>query len=80
VNYYASSGAVLTGASVDGKAATVQVGQERTHPDFTFDVEINPGSTKTMVLEYDEPRTSAHLTVPVQPLARPMTVRIADSC
>ena len=84
VNYYATQGATLTGASVDGKVATVQVGVERGKPDYTFDVEINPGASSTMVLEYTEPRPApggpSHVTVPVQPLARPMTVRLADSC
>jgi hypothetical protein len=80
VNYYTTAGAKLTGATVDGRGTTVTVGVERGHPVFAFDVEIDPGKTRTMVLEYTEPRVKGPLTVPVQPLARPMTVRLSDGC
>jgi hypothetical protein len=80
VNYYGTAGAKLTAASLDGQPVHVLTGQERSHPFVQADVEIRPGQTRTLVLELSEPRSAEAVTVPVQPLARPMAVRLSDRC
>ena len=56
------------------------IGTERNHPAAQATLEIPPGKTSTLVLEMTEPATSDPVTVPVQPLARPMTVQLANDC
>ena len=80
VNYYATRGARITGATLDGKPVRLVNGVERGRPVFSADVEIRAGQSRTLVLEYAEPPTEAPVTVPVQLLARPMTVRFDSGC
>jgi hypothetical protein len=80
VNYYATVDAKLTGAALDGKHVDLVIGVERGHPAFSADVEIRAGQSRTLVLEYTEPASKQPVVIPVQPLARPMTVDIADRC
>ena len=80
VNYYATTGARITGATLDGQPVRIVKGVERGHPVFSADVEIRAGQSRTLALEYIEPRTEATVTVPEQPLARPMAVRFDGGC
>jgi hypothetical protein len=80
VSYYATTGARITGATLDGKPVQIVNGVERGRPVFSADVEIRAGQSRTLLLEYTEPPTEAPVTVPVQPLARPMAVLSDGGC
>lgn len=80
VALYVTEGAKITGATLDGKIVPIVVGTERGRPVFQIDGNWAPGQRRTLVFEYSEPRSKLPLTVPVQPMARPMSVRIDDSC
>jgi hypothetical protein len=80
VSLYVTKGAKLTGATVDGKAVPIVLGTERARPVFDVNDDWGPGQKRTIIYEYTEPRSKDALTVPVQPMARPMTVRIDNTC
>ena len=80
VNYYATRGARITGATLDGNPVRIVNGVERGRPVFAADVEIRAGQSRTLVLEYTEPPTDAPVTVHEQPLARPMAVNFGGGC
>jgi hypothetical protein len=80
VNLYVSAGAHITGTTVDGKAAPLVVGTERGKVAFQVTEDIAAGQTRTIVYEYTEPRSNQPVTIPVQPMARKMTVRVDDRC
>lgn len=68
VSYYATAGAGLIGAKIDGSPLRVSAGTERGHPVFSAYVTIDPGASKTITLSLDEPGTVGPLLTPVQPL------------
>jgi hypothetical protein len=80
VNYYGTTGSKITAANLDGQPVRLVIGTERNHPAAQATLEIPPGKSSTLVLEMTEPATSDPVTVPVQPLARPMTVQLANDC
>jgi hypothetical protein len=55
VSYYASTGAVLTRATLDGRTALLDTVTERGHPVFTLDMELPAQSTRTFKLHLVEP-------------------------
>ncbi|MFJ8076241.1 DUF4012 domain-containing protein [Streptomyces sp. NPDC096176] len=78
VSYYATRGARLTEATVDGRPALLNQLTERGHPVFTFDMELPHGATRTLVLNLVErpsesPPVLFHqqLVQPLQAMARP---------
>ncbi|MFC4606820.1 DUF4012 domain-containing protein [Streptomyces maoxianensis] len=79
VSYYATAGASLTKATVDGKPALMSPGVERGHPVFTFDVELPAGSSRTVVLRLLEPPADPAPTVLHQRLARPLQATVHPS-
>jgi hypothetical protein len=82
VSYYASTGAVLTGATLDGRTALVNSGTERGHPVFTLDTELPAQSARTVELHLVEPLAAQAPVVLRQPLVRPLrsTVRPYPPC
>ncbi|NNJ07252.1 DUF4012 domain-containing protein [Streptomyces sp. PKU-MA01144] len=78
VSYYATEGARLARATVDGRPAMLNQMTERGHPVYTVDMELPRGATRTLVLELlerpsDRPPLLLHQRL-VQPLrftARP---------
>ena len=79
VSYYASSGAFLTGAELDGRPATVHSGVERGHPVLTVDVELPSQSTRVLTLHLVEPVSEENDRTPTlldQPLGNPMSVTV----
>ncbi|MFF0065237.1 DUF4012 domain-containing protein [Streptomyces sp. NPDC005279] len=82
VSYYATAGASLNRATIDGKTAFMSPGVERGHPVYTFDVELPAGSSRTVVLHLLEPPADRAPTVLHQRLPRPLraTVRPSSGC
>ena len=77
VSLYATRGARLVGASVDGVPRAVTAGVEEGHPVFRLDVELAPGATPVVVFDLVEPTVEGAATVPVQPLVRPAEVTVS---
>ncbi|MCZ7457115.1 DUF4012 domain-containing protein [Streptomyces sp. WMMC940] len=78
VSYYATEGARLERATVDGRPAMLNQLTERGHPVYTVDMELPRGATRTLVLELverpsDRPPTLLHqrLVQPLRVTARP---------
>ncbi|MFD5425545.1 DUF4012 domain-containing protein [Streptomyces sp. NPDC127084] len=82
VSYYATSGAELLGASVDGRRVMLNQGAERGHPVYTFDVELPSGGSRTLAMRLREPVSEQRPVVFQQRLPRPMktTVHPYPSC
>lgn len=77
VALYATPGAQLVGATIDGRLLLLAPAVERTHPVFTAAVDIGPGATRTIVIHLLEPTVPGRATVPVQPLVQPQLTRVA---
>lgn len=82
VSYYATAGANLIKATVDGHTALVSPGRERGHPVYTLDVEVPAGSSRTVVLHLLEPPADEPPTVLHQQLPRALhaTVHPSSGC
>jgi hypothetical protein len=79
VSYYATSGALLTGAELDGHPATVSSGVERGHPVFTLDLELPAQSTRVLTLHLLEPPGDGGERPPTllsQPLVTPLEATV----
>lgn len=76
VSYYASVGAHLTGASLDGRPAMLQSGVERRHPVYTLDVELPAQGTRTLTLDLVEPISDREPVLWRQPLVTPLRVHV----
>lgn len=79
VSYYASSGALLTGAELGGRPTTVSSGVERGHPVFTLDLELPARSTRVLTLHLLEPagdRSERRPTLLSQPLVTPLEATV----
>ncbi|KUO20267.1 DUF4012 domain-containing protein [Streptomyces dysideae] len=76
VSYYASSGARLTRATVDGRPVTVGSGAERGHAVFTLDVELPAQRSRTLTLHLLEPISNRPPVLLNQSLVTPTHVRL----
>ncbi|GAA2629321.1 DUF4012 domain-containing protein [Streptomyces vastus] len=72
VSYYATVGADLIKATVDGRKALMSPGIERGHPVYTFDIEVPAGGSRTVMLHLLEPPADDAPTVLHQRLPRPL--------
>ncbi|WP_329318631.1 DUF4012 domain-containing protein [Streptomyces sp. NBC_01262] len=72
VSYYASTGAVLTRATLDGRTALLNSATEQGHPVFTLDMELPAQSTHTLKLYLVEPPATREPVMLNQPLVRPL--------
>ncbi|MFD7443129.1 DUF4012 domain-containing protein [Streptomyces sp. NPDC059909] len=82
VSYYATEGAQLVTATLDGGRALLSQATERGHPVYTFDLELPAGTTRTVVLHLLERPSDRHPTILRQWLVRPLqaTVRPSRPC
>ncbi|MDQ1006952.1 hypothetical protein QFZ82_001437 [Streptomyces sp. V4I23] len=82
VSYYASVGADLTGATLDGRPVLLASQVERGHPVYTVDLELPAQSSRTLVLHLREPHADRAPTVLRQPLVTPLkaTVKQGPVC
>jgi hypothetical protein len=80
VGIFATTGSTLTKATIDGKQALLLTGQERNHPLFYTPLVVEPGQTKTVVLDLVEPAVPGAARVPIQPqtLEGTATVDVPD--
>ncbi|MEV0322468.1 DUF4012 domain-containing protein [Streptomyces sp. NPDC050658] len=76
VSYYASSGAELTGATLDGRRALVSSGVERGHGVHTLDVELPAQRSRTVTLHLLEPISDRPPVLLRQPLVTPLHTRV----
>lgn len=76
VSYYASVGAHLIGASLDGRPAMVGSGVERRHPVYTLDVELPAQGTRTLTLSLVEPISDRAPVLWRQPLVTPLRAHV----
>ncbi|MFI9650062.1 DUF4012 domain-containing protein [Streptomyces sp. NPDC052040] len=74
VSYFATAGAGLLDAHIDGKTALSSPGTERGHPVYTFDVEVPRGRSRALTLHLLEPPTVGAPVVLRQQLTRPLEV------
>ncbi|MGW0884306.1 DUF4012 domain-containing protein [Streptomyces sp. NPDC002671] len=82
VSYYASEGADLTRATLDGRRVELIPGAERGHPVYTLDLELPRQSSRTLVLHLREPQADRAPTILRQALVTPLraTVKSAGPC
>ncbi|MDQ0602070.1 hypothetical protein QF037_006415 [Streptomyces canus] len=82
VSYYASKGARLAQAALDGRPVMVHQAAERGHPVYTLDLELTAGSTRTLELRLLESPSSRPPLLLRQPMVRPLraTVRPYPTC
>ncbi|MFK4100276.1 DUF4012 domain-containing protein [Streptomyces sp. NPDC019531] len=76
VSYYASSGARLAGATLDGRTVTVASSVERGHAVYTLDVELPAQSSRTLTLHLLEPISNRTPVLVDQPLVTPTRARL----
>lgn len=77
VDYFATAGAQLLSATLDGNAVSVGVLQESGHPVFRYDLELPQGQTQTIVLHLREPAGPLP-TVWQQPGVSAMAIKYYD--
>lgn len=76
VAVYATRGAALDAAALDGRPATLSVDTERDHPVFSTEVELAAGQTRVLTLDLDEPAVRGRPVVPEQPLVEPQLTEV----
>jgi hypothetical protein len=77
---YMDQGAIFKSWKLGGKAVSARLAQERGHSVVEFDIELPPGQSRTVTAEVTEPPSKAKVTIPVQPLANPLTVTTSGAC
>jgi Protein of unknown function (DUF4012) len=77
---YMAQGAIFKSWKLDGKTVIARLAQERGHSVVEFDIELPPGQSRTVTADVTEPPSKAKVTIPVQPLANPLTVTTSGSC
>jgi hypothetical protein len=77
VTLYATAGATLESATVDGEPMVYSEATERGHPFFTGQVKVPAGKTVTVKYSLDEPAAAGEAQVPVQPLVDIPEVNVA---
>jgi hypothetical protein len=70
LDYFATEGATLRSATIDGKQSVVLPTAELGHPVYLLDLELPAGKAKTIVYTLSEPNTGKPLTILRQPLVR----------
>lgn len=76
VSYYASVGARLTDASLDGRPAMVESAVERRHPVYTLAVELPAQGTRTLTFDLLEPVGHRAPVLWRQPLVTPLRAHV----
>jgi hypothetical protein len=78
VSYFATAGATLQYATLDGKRVAVSAGQERGHPTFLVDAEIPHGQSRVVVFHLTEPAGTGAPIVLKQPAVNPISVTVTS--
>ncbi len=76
VGIFTTTGSTLSKATIDGRQVFLLTGQERNHPVFYTPLVVEPGQTKTIVLELVEPSAAGAARVPIQPQTLPSAVTV----
>ncbi|MGV8873646.1 MAG: DUF4012 domain-containing protein [Rhodococcus sp. (in: high G+C Gram-positive bacteria)] len=76
VALYATHGATLTNATINGVPLFVLTAAERGHPVFYVPVVIEPGQTKTVEYNLVEPTVGGEARAPVQPQSMPAQTEV----
>ncbi|MET7514569.1 DUF4012 domain-containing protein [Streptomyces sp. NPDC005480] len=76
VSYYASEGAVLTRATLDGRPVKLIPGAERGHSVYTLYLELPRQSSRTLVLHLSEPESDRAPTILRQALVTPLREKV----
>ncbi|MBY6361705.1 DUF4012 domain-containing protein [Rhodococcoides corynebacterioides] len=76
VGIFTTTGSTLSKATIDGRQVFLLTGQERNHPVFYTPLVVEPGQTKTIVLELVEPSAPGAARVPIQPQTLPSAVTV----
>jgi hypothetical protein len=78
VSYFATEGATLEAATLNGKVKAVFPQRENGHPVYQFDVELPRGVPQTLTLSLTEPAGIGDPWLMKQPLVRPLQMSILD--
>ena len=80
LDVYGPVGSTAVVVSLDGQTADFSVGVDRQHPTWRVDVEINPGQTRTVEVQFlqqlDPATADLYPTVLAQPMVHPQTTRV----
>ena len=76
VALYATQGATLTNATINGTPLFLLTAAERGHPVFYVPVVIEPGQTKTVEYNLVEPTVAGEAQAPVQPQSAPAPTEV----
>ncbi|WP_231893788.1 MULTISPECIES: DUF4012 domain-containing protein [unclassified Rhodococcus (in: high G+C Gram-positive bacteria)] len=76
VALYATRGATLTDATINGTPLFLLTAAERGHPVFYVPVVIEPGQTKTIEYNLVEPTVAGEAQAPVQPQSAPAPTEV----
>ncbi|MDV8023544.1 DUF4012 domain-containing protein [Rhodococcus sp. IEGM 1330] len=76
VALYATQGATLTNATINGTPLFLLTAAERGHPVFYVPVVIEPGQTKTIEYNLVEPTVAVEAQAPVQPQSVPASTEV----
>jgi hypothetical protein len=77
VSYYATTGAQVSSATLDGTASAVAVSSLGGHPVFSLPMTLLPGgATRTLVLHLTEPVLAGPVQTRPQPLVQPQLVTV----
>jgi hypothetical protein len=79
VSYFETPGAAMDSLTVARSARHGRIGAENGHPVYTMDVELPPGTSRTVVLHVIEPAGTGTPIVLRQPLVRPLQVTLKDA-
>ena len=71
MSLFATKGAGMMGAKLDGAPIPMESQVERGHPVLSTFLEIDPGASRTVVFDLIEPAGKGSALMPVQPLVRP---------
>ncbi|MBA4860967.1 DUF4012 domain-containing protein [Streptomyces sp. PSKA54] len=77
VSYYASAGAGLIKATLDGRPVLLHSSVERGYPVYTLDLELPARSNRTLVLHLREPHADRAPVLLRQPMVTPLQATVA---
>jgi hypothetical protein len=78
LSYFATEGATLDAATMNGKAKAVFPQRENGHPVYEFDLELPRGVPQVLTLSLKEPAGIGDPWLIRQPLVRPLQMSILD--
>ena len=80
LDVYGPVGSAAVVVSLDGQTADFSVGVDRLHPTWRVDVELNPGQTRTVEVQFlqqlDPGTANGYPMVLAQPMVNPQAIRV----